>query len=374
MNRIIKLCLSFILAFTITSRVKAQHPLPCGNGSIDTAANNKARRFQLSNPNSVNTVNSLVRVYFHICANDDGTNHAITTAQLATEFTSLLAAYAADNICFLNAGTDTVNNTFLNTLFNADNDPSGTFFNPYQVPGCINCFYTKTINGNNTACNPPCGYGGIALGGIPGTFYLVGSSNIAKGSTVAHEMGHCLGLLHTFEPSNGNEDINGANGSTAADQVADTPADPYVFSGGGCYTLTTNQCTYAGNCADPNGATNYSPPYTNLMAYWWASATPTCYPNLAATNGQFTRVNNFLGSSAALINCSSPSSVVLYPTTVSSGYYMQSAIGTFITSGSVLFNGTAKATLGGGTVYLEPGFHALPSSGGIVAVKIKPCN
>lgn len=374
MKIITKLCLSLLFALTLTSHVKAQLPLPCGNGKIDIAAANNARRFQLSNPNSVNTVNSLVRVYFHICANDDGTNHAITPAQLATEFTSLLAAYAPDNICFLMAGTDTVNNTFLNTLFNADNDPSGTFFSPYQVPGCINCFYTQKINGNNTACNPPCGYGGIALGGIPGTFYLVASSNIGKGSSVAHEMGHCLGLLHTFEPSNGNEDINGANGSTAADQVADTPADPYVFNGAGCYSLSANQCLYTGTCTDPNGAGNYSPPYTNLMAYWWASATPTCYPNLAATSGQFTRVNSFLGSSSVLINCSSPTSVVLYPTTVSSGYYMQSAIGTFITSGSVLFNGTAKATLGGGTVYLEPGFHANPAGGGIVAVKIKPCN
>ena len=209
MKIIIELSWSVLLAFTFASSLKAQQPLPCGNNRIDTTAGNKAKRYQLSNINSVTTVNSLVRVYFHICANDDGTNAAITTAQLATEFTTLLAAYAPDNICFLNAGTDTVKNTFLNTLFNADNDPNGTFFGSYQVPAVINCFYTKTINGNNTACNPPCGYGGIALGGIPGTFYLVASSNIGKGSTVAHEMGHCIGLLHTFEPSNGNEELTG---------------------------------------------------------------------------------------------------------------------------------------------------------------------
>lgn len=374
MNRIARFCIAFVFISTTLFVAKAQQPLPCGNYRIDTAAENKALRFHNSNINGVTTVNSLVRVYFHICANDDGTNKAITPAQLAVEFTSLLASYAADNVCFLNAGTDTVKNTFLNTLFNADNDPTGSLFNPYQVPGCINCFYTKKINGNNTACNPPCGYGGIALGGIPGTFYLVANSNIASGSTVSHEMGHCLGLLHTFEPANGNENIDGSNGTTAGDKVADTPADPYVFSGSACYTLSANQCLYTGTCTDPNGATNYTPPYTNLMGYWWAVTTPTCYASLAATNGQFARVNSFLGSSSALINCSSPSSVILYPITVSSGYYMQSAIGTFITNGSVVFNGTSKATLGGGIVYLEPGFHAIPSSGGIVDVKIKPCN
>lgn len=369
-----KLYLAFLFSFAFTSVIIAQQPLPCGNYKIDTAAENKARNFQLSNMNGVATVNSLVRVYFHICANDDGTNAAITQAQLATEFTTLLASYAADNVCFLNAGNDIVRNTFLNTLFNADNDPNGTFFNPYQVPGCINCFYTQKINGNNAACNPPCGYGGIALGGIPGTFYLVASGNIASGSTVSHEMGHSLGLLHTFETVNGYENINGSNGTTAADKVADTPADPYAFNGDSCFALSANKCLYAGNCTDPNGATNYTPPYTNLMGYWWGRASPTCYPSLAATSGQFTRVNSFLGSSSVLINCSSPSSVILYPTTVSSGYYMQSAINTFITNGSVLFNGSAKATIGGGTVYLESGFHANPSSGGIVSIKIKPCN
>lgn len=374
MKRNSKLCIVFLFAFFITSIIKAQKPLPCGNYRIDRAAENKAKQFLLSNTNQPAIVNSLVRVYFHICTNDDGTNAAITPAQLTTEFTTLLGSYAADNICFLNAGTDYVRNTYLNIFFNADNDPTGTLFSPYQVPGCINCFYTQKINGNNTACNPPCGYGGITLGGIPGTLFLVGSSNIGFGSSVSHEMGHCLGLLHTFEPTNGNEDINGANGSSAADKVADTPADPYVFNGTACYTLSANKCLYTGTCTDPNGASNYSPPYSNLMGYWWNTVTPTCYPNLAATPGQFTRVNGFLGSSSVLINCSSPTSVILYPTTVSSGYYMQSAINTFITNGAVVFNGSSIATIGGGTVYLEPGFHANPSSGGLIDIKIKTCN
>lgn len=361
--------------FTITSFVYAQGPLPCGKYRIDTVAENKARQYRLTNANRLAVVNSLVRVYFHILKNDDGTNAAITTQQLATEFTTLLASYAANNICFLNAGVDSINNTFLNTLFNADDDPTGTFFSPYQVPGCINVFYTSVIKGNNPSCNPPCGYGGIALGGIPGTFFLVGRSNIASGSTISHEMGHSLGLLHTFESIFGFENINGSNASTTGDRVADTPADPYAFQGLPCYVVAN--CTYNGICPDSNNATNYAPPYTNLMGYWWTTLNTnnlTCYPNLPATNGQFDRANSFLGSFAPLINCSSATFLIQNAITVSSGYYMNSAINTFTTNGNVTFNGSVKAMIGGGTVYLEPGFRASPATGGQVRIEIKPCN
>lgn len=376
----------FVLAvFVFTPFINAQNPLPCGNHKIDTIAETKAMQFQKGNATqsaiSKNSalVNYLVRVYFHIVVNDDGSNAPITPEQIAVEYATLLAGYAPDNICFLNAGTNYVYNTFLNTLFNADNDPEGTFFSPYQVPNCINVFYTQKINGNNNACNPPCGIGGIALGGIPGTFFLVAKSNIGKGSTISHEMGHCLGLLHTFETVSGYENINGSNATTTGDHLADTPADPYAYNGNNCFSFGTNQCTYTGNCTDPDNATNYTPPYNNLMSYWWSGTDVNgfyvnCYPDLVMTNGQFGRANSFLGSFIPLIGCSSATDVIQTGIAVSSGYYMNSAINTFTTSGSVSFSGSAKATIGGGTVYLKSGFRANPSNDGIVRIEAKPCN
>ena len=51
-------------------------------------------------------------------------------------------------------------------------------------------------------------------------------------STVAHEMGHCLGLYHTHNGTGDNngtpELVNGSNSSTAGDYITDTPADLIV--------------------------------------------------------------------------------------------------------------------------------------------------
>lgn len=345
----------------------AQERLPCGNGKIDTAALNAALTYERSHQRQ-GVVDHLVRVYFHVFHDDDGTRPAATFAQINSEFASLLASYTADNVCFLFAGIDSTNSTNLNRNFNADTDPNGTALSSLQVPGCINIFYMQRIGGTNTACNPPCGYGGIALGGIPGTFFLVATGRIGSANTIGHEMGHSLGLLHTFETAFGFENINGSNAATTGDRITDTPADPYCYSGLPCYSTGTNGCVYTGTCPDPGGATNFTPPYTNLMSYW------PCVPSPVASTGQFARVNTNLISNAPLINCSSPSSDVLTPVTVSSGYYMKSAINTLSTSGNVIINSLAIATLGGETVMLNPGFRASPAAGGKVLVRPKPCN
>lgn len=350
----------------------AQHPLPCGNGKIDDAA--LTRAIQLENsPNKPEQVDYLVRVWFHVFKNNDGTNPAATAAQINSEFASLQASYAADNICFLFAGIDSTNSTTFNTLFNADSDPNGAGLSTFQVSGCINIFYMRKINGNNNACNPPCGYGGIALGGIPGTFFLVATGNIGPGNTIGHEMGHCLGLLHTFEPAYGFETINGSNGSTAADKVSDTKADPFAYNGSNCFNTNVSGCAYNGNCQDPNGSTNFTPPYTNIMSYWWAGNNGVCQANPTASNGQFGRVEAFLLVTPVLQACSSPSSLLINPITVSSGDYMKSTINAMTTSGAVVLNSSVNATLGGAVVFLEPGFVADPNSSGLVVIKTKPC-
>ncbi len=365
----------FVFLIFLTYSVCSFSQLPCyDNYKIDKAALQKAKEFESQNNinNSIQSSSFVIRVYFHILNCSDGTLPGVTAAQLTTEFDTLVAAYRANNICFINAGYDNIYNTKLDSNFTVGTDNS-SLFDSYRVPDCINIFYMLKIKGGNSACTN-CGFGGVTLG-IPNTFCLVAKSNVGVAQTVAHEVGHCMGLLHTFDFSNGYEDINGSNSSTAGDQITDTQADPFGYNSQSCYNTSSNGCTYAGSCKDPNGASNFSPPYTNLMAYWWNGKNGvTCYSALVLTGGQYTRVNSFLSTNSDLINCESPSYVTESGINISSGYLMASAINTLTTSGTVDISGSAIALLGGSTVTLEPGFDAYAYDGGSTLIRLSQCS
>jgi hypothetical protein len=360
----------FLLLFILINlSLHAQEPKPCGGYKINASALNEALKFEKEKRFAPAIgENILIRVYFHIFTYNDGSHRAATLKQIDSEFDTLAAAYANDNICFLYAGLDYIRSSFLDTGFNADENSSSAF-DPYRVPNCINIFYSIKINGSNSACDGTCGYGGYAFE-IPGTFCLIAQGNIGAPQTIAHEVGHCFGLYHTFETANGYEDIDGSNSTSAADKIADTPADPYAYNNKSCYSESTSGCTYNGTCKDPKGESNFSPPYTNLMAYWWPGS---CYSPLAATSGQFTRANSFLSTYNDLQNCASPSTLSISNVSISSGYYMKSAVNTVTSGSNVNISGTAVATLGGGDILIKPGFHAVPSTSGLTLIRTDLC-
>jgi len=112
----------------------------------------------------------------------------------------------------------------------------------------------------------------------------VGSKNcfsFVDFTTTAHEVGHCLGLFHTFESSvcpptvdteyspyyDQNQNlVNGANCDDAGDMICDTPADPrcYGFVSGCIFSNPNQTLDYAGHpFIDPD---NILP--KNIMSYW----------------------------------------------------------------------------------------------------------
>ena len=101
---------------------------------------------------------------------------------------------------------------------------------------------------------------------IPGNACLVKELNYMN-ATIAHEIGHCLGLYHTHQGTanlylynyyDGGtpELVDGSNSSIAGDYIIDTPADP-------CYWYI---CTYSGSFTDDNGD-SYNPDPENIMSY-----------------------------------------------------------------------------------------------------------
>lgn len=356
---------SFISAFPQTER-------NCVATKVDLEEYKKMLQLENANTKTSPATPIVIRIFFRVCEPPGGSPTDITEDQINTDFKHLVGAYQGHNICFVNAGYDKLFNTALDT-FNTNNDDYHIFL-PYGIQNCITVFYIDKLGGTNNSSGG--GFSGITYG--VGTAWTIVAKGYVGTGTMEHEVGHCFGLLHTFDYRTSHiiENINGSNGTSAADFITDTHADPYAFAyevpGANCFHATcTTSCIYDGTCQDLNNQTNYSPPYTNLMSYWASGK----YPTYTLTAGQFSRVNTFLTNNAALLATQSPATVTDGPYTINSGYHMASAISTLTTSGSVVISGTTNALLGAGaTVFLEPGFHALPSIGGRILVRHSFCD
>ncbi len=193
-------------------------------------------------------------VVFHIIHQNGPEN--ITDAQILTAFTNLNDAFANVNFYDENNGVDTKIEFCL-----AKRDPNGNAttginrvvspltnvdfstdiamkdlirWNPLEY---INIWLVRSINGGGVA-----GYAYFpsSHGGPEDGIVMLGSimPNLGGGhSTLVHEMGHYLGLYHTFEGSCTNNDC-----LLDGDRVCDTPPDNSTVSPGNC-TAIVNSCT-----------------------------------------------------------------------------------------------------------------------------------
>lgn len=142
----------------------------------------------------------------------------------------------------------------------------------------------------------------------------VGSKNCLSRvsyTTTAHEIGHCLGLFHTFEsngcpPTSVTENspyynqsqilVNGNNCESTGDMICDTPADfpCYSLVSGCTFSNPTQILDYAGHpFIDPN---NVLP--KNIMSYW------TCRQEF--TPGQNIRMRDVLADDMVIGQVVSP--------------------------------------------------------------------
>jgi len=234
------------------------------------------------------------RIYVHIIRNNDGTGgRSVKDVKSAVE--KLNEDFSPHNIQFdLSCIEYLDNNIFFNIPELLPCDESNVWI---LVLGLYPIFLQNThTDGLDIYLLPESSNfkGGLA-NGVPGTAFVVGGTtsmdnvDVGLSSALSHEMGHCLGLFHTFhgsiaEPYGCPElvnqpisslycqpDVVEPNCCDCGDYVCDTPADPFLG-----FNVDLVTCNWLEPVTFCDGSTvpiqdaegnYYSPSTTNIMAY-----------------------------------------------------------------------------------------------------------
>lgn len=206
---------------------------------------------------------------------------------------------------------------------------------------------------------------------VSGTYWDTPATSLVKSSVISHEMGHVLFLWHTFhgtvneggDPGQCKELVNGSNGTTCGDYVADTPADPHLQ-----FNVNYPQCVWSGSGTDANGD-SYNPDTSLVMAY----TNPSCMNKVTAGQGQ--RARNAIATlphlKNATVDCIDCPTNLNVNQNVTAGIADTKAASNTLTAINKISNNGKAYYTAGKKVHLKPGFNAKPGS--IFRGYIKDC-
>jgi Pregnancy-associated plasma protein-A len=243
----------------------------------------------------------------------------------------------SNDLAFIESG-DPVDSARLSTLANAR-------------PDCLTVFIHNNIAGDviGSAWN------------IPNNFVSLEGSYAWSGYRVlaSHEIGHALGLLHTFEDFYGREWVARSDGcsncSTAGDLLCDTQADIDLPS-----NYFTN-CLYNRNTVDSCGNPYVMEP-ANTMSY---NALTAC-PSYNFTTGQAARMHYTIDNTPKLQNVllNITSLAITTNQNYNSGFYRFNARNNIsLNASSYIVTGTTWFQMSSAEITISPGA-TLSTSGG----------
>jgi Pregnancy-associated plasma protein-A len=291
-----------------------------------------------------------IRIFIHVFADDNGTNRAAPDTSILRQINNMKTFYATHSICFIVAGIEQVNSSTLNYM---RTDLEEADLASFLVADCIDIFVHTTLRDNSGTLN------GMAYD-IPNTYLSIVSTAVMDSvniSTLAHEMGHCLGLYHTFqtwEDGDGNtvRELKNRSGvcsncSAQGDLLCDTEADRDNPES----SINATSCNYTGSqvldaC---NNALVMAP--TNIMTYGRRGC------RSVFTNGQGNRARSFLLSQPSLSNCiAEDNETISTNQTVSSGRRLYVARNQVtISTTQLTFTNSARVNFSARQVTVPPG-------------------
>lgn len=201
-----------------------------------------------------------VRVFIHDYIGVNGADSAWTRTEINDEFQVAASIFKQYNICLILAGVDFPRNDNYKDSFSTSD------IGQLSYDANINHYDYIDISLHKILFDPPESYLNGSSYNIPSKWISLSRGAIGNKS-MAHELGHALGLYHVFETGFGLECPDGSNGTTAGDKISDTRATPdadiYMELN------TGSDCVYNGNrTLNCNGSYwHYNPEVTNVMCY-----------------------------------------------------------------------------------------------------------
>jgi hypothetical protein len=220
-------------------------------------------------PKRPRAASTVVNVYVHVIRTSSGTGGP-TTTQMNNQMNVLNAAYASAGYSFNVVSTDYTNNSTWYTATGGSAESAMKNALRQGTADDLNIYYNNMGGGllgwatfpSSYQSNPKMDGVVILYSSLPGGT----AAPYNLGDTGTHEVGHWMGLYHTFQGGCSKQ------ATTGGDLVADTPAERSPAYG--CPTGRNSCANIAGN-----------DPITNFMDYTDDSCMNTF------SSGQYTRMN-----------------------------------------------------------------------------------